>query len=155
VRPADAPAEQRGQRRQQAQRLRRGRLGQQLEGQHDQPIAGQHRQPLAIGRMHRRHAAARGRVVEARQIVMHQRGAMQQLDGRGRGVGHGRVRIAAGPRDRQAQLRTDARTAGEDRVPHRSGQQRRPLWRRAQRQGLLQRQFDALRGRELGDGAAM
>ena len=65
-----------------ALRRRLGRLGQRLEGQHDQRVAGQHRDALAEGGMHRGHAAPRGGVVEAGQVVVHQRGAVQQLDGR-------------------------------------------------------------------------
>jgi predicted RNA polymerase sigma factor len=37
--------------------------------------------------MHGRHAAPRGRVVEARQVVVNERRAVQQLDRRASGVG--------------------------------------------------------------------
>jgi hypothetical protein len=57
------------------------------------------------------------------------------------------MRVAAGARHGQAQLRADARAAGEDCMAHRRGQQRRALGACAQQQRLLQRLFDALRDR--------
>ena len=73
-----------------------GATRQRLERQHDQRVAGQHRQRLAEGAVHRRLAAPDRRIVEAGQVVVDQGGAMQQLDRGRRGVGRGRVVLAAG-----------------------------------------------------------
>jgi hypothetical protein len=64
-------------------------------------------------------AAPRGRVVEAREIVMHERGAVQQLDRRSGRVGERLVVAAAGLRDRKAQPGPDPLPAGKDRMPDR------------------------------------
>ena len=94
-----------------------------LEGQHDQRIARQHRQRLAEGAVHRRLAAPGRRVVEAGQVVMDQRGAMQQLDRRGGGVGDAPASSSPQARGhRQAELGPDAGAAGKHRVAQRGGQ---------------------------------
>ncbi|GJE46307.1 hypothetical protein AEGHOMDF_5510 [Methylobacterium soli] len=50
---------------------------------------------------------------------------MQQLDGGGGGVRGGRVVVAAGRRDREAEARADAVASGKDRVADRLGEARR------------------------------
>ena len=105
-----------------------------LECQHDQRVAGQHGERLAEGLVHRGLAAPRVGVVEAGQVVMHQRGAMQELDrGRG-GIGDGRKwrrrrrapppnKAAAAPARRLERQRTGApRQVGVGKLDH-------PLWR--------------------------
>ena len=114
-----------GQQRGQALRRAAGRLRQRLEGQHDQRVARQHRDALAERVVNRGQAAAHRGVVETRQIVVDQRGAVQQLDGARRGVAERRIVVAAGLGHRHAQQRTDARAAGEDRMPQGRGQLRR------------------------------
>ena len=59
---------------------------QQLEGQHLQRIAGQDRRRFVERLVAGRPAAAQVVVVHGRQVVVHQRVAVNQLDGAGRGV---------------------------------------------------------------------
>ena len=100
--------------RQRRQPLRRALdARQRLERQHDQRIAGQHRERFAEGLVHRRPAAPRVRRVEAGQIVMHQRGAMQQFERRAGGFGRGRMILAAGGGDAVTQPRPNPRAARE------------------------------------------
>ena len=95
-----------------------GGTHQHLEGHDDQRVAHQHRQALAEGAVHRRLATARGRVVKTRQVVVHQRRAVQQLDGGSGGVGQRGPVVTACAGHRQAQLRADARTARKHGVVH-------------------------------------
>ena len=78
-----------------------GAARQGLEGQHDERVAGQHGDRLAEFGVHRRLAAANLGIVEAGQVVVHQRSAMQQLDRGGGGVSRRGIRVAAGFRDRE------------------------------------------------------
>ncbi len=55
---------------------------QNLEGERQQRIAGQNRGRLVESLVHGRPAAAQVVIVHRRQVVMHQRIAVQQLDGR-------------------------------------------------------------------------
>ena len=68
--------------------------------------------------MHRGAAAAGIRIVEARQVVMHQGCTMQQLDRGGGRIGHTGPVLAAGGRHRQAQPRADACAAGKYGIVH-------------------------------------
>ena len=93
-----------------------------LEGQHDERIARQHGQGLAERHMDRRLAAPCGRIVKAGQIVMDERGAVQQLDGDGRCIGElGRVFPASGS-DGEAQAGADAGPSGKHGVADGSGE---------------------------------
>jgi hypothetical protein len=70
-----------------------------------------------------------GGVVETWQVVMRQGRAMQELDRCGERLGEGWIAVAAGKRDRQAELRPDPRAARKDGVAH-GGRQ---PWRRGGR----------------------
>ena len=58
-------------------------------------------------------AASRLGIIEAWQIVVHQRRAVQQLDGGSGRSGGVRIAIAAGIRDGEAELGTDALAPGK------------------------------------------
>jgi hypothetical protein len=51
---------------------------------------------------------------------------MQQFDRSGRSVGKAGIVLAAGPRDRETELRPDPRATRKDGMADRRGQQRRP-----------------------------
>jgi hypothetical protein len=101
-----------------AQAIGRGGAGagQGLEGHDDQRVAGEHRQRLAEDAVHGGLATAQVGVVEAGEIVVHERRAVDQLDGDGGGVGEIGQGIAAGRGDGEAEARADPRAAGEDGV---------------------------------------
>jgi len=98
---------------------------------------------FAEGLVHRGFATPQGRIVEARQIVMHQRGAMQQFDGSRRRRREVRLVVAAGARDRERQARTNAGAAGKHGVTHGCRQQRWALGGLARRQCLGQGSLDS------------
>jgi len=77
-------------------------LRERFESQDNQRIARQDRDRRSIFAMHGRLAAPDRRIVETRQIIMDQRGAVEKLDRRRRPVGCFRIGIAACPRDRKA-----------------------------------------------------
>ena len=114
-----------GEQDRQARRVARRALRQRFEGEHDQRVARQHRDRRAEFDMNRRLAAPQSRVVETGQIVVNQRGAMQQFDRRRRGVRGCGIAIAAGLRHRQAELRPNAVAAGKDRITQGRGEERR------------------------------
>lgn len=98
---------------------------------------------LAIQLVHRGLAAPGVGVVEAGHVVVHQRGAVQQLDRHRRGVGEfGRV-FTAGPGDGQAELGADAGAAGEHRVPHGGHQSGRGTGAARAPELLVERVLDA------------
>ena len=135
----------REQRRQQALRRGSAACGQRLEGQHDQRVAGQHRDALAEGACTEgtpRRVAASSK--QGRSSCTSEAQCSSSMAAGG-GVGQRRVVVAAGAGHRQAQLRPDARAAGEHRMADRRGQQRRAPRALAQRQRALQRLLDALR----------
>jgi hypothetical protein len=136
----------RGQHRGQPCGGRRAGPRQHLEGQHDERIPGQHRQAFAEGAVHRGLAAACGRVVEAGQVVVHERGAVQQLQRHRGGVTQRGLVVAAGPRHGQAQPRPYTGAAREHGVSHGGGQQGRAAGRGGGRQGGLESLFDAGEG---------
>ncbi len=126
-----------------ARRPARRTPGQGLEGQHDQGVAGEERHRLAIGDVDRRLLAPQGRVVEARQVVMDQRGAVQKFD-RGRcRVRRRRIVVAAGTRHREAEPRPDAVPAREHGVADRLRQARRCAGRLRVGHGHVERPLDA------------
>ena len=96
--------------------------------------------------MHGRLAAPEVGVVEGREIVVDERGAMQQLDGDGGGLGSGGVAVAAGAGHGEHDLRADAMAAGEHRIAQGAGEKRRGLGPGGLGEGMLQGLFDA-RGR--------
>ena len=120
-----------------------GAPGQRLEGQYDECVASEHRQRRAKGGVDGRPATAGGGIVKTGQIVMHQGGAVQQLDGRGGGVCCFRVVIPAGGGDGQAQAGADARALGEHGVAHGGGEQRRAVGRLGARECEVQPGFNA------------
>ena len=63
------------------------RTGDVLEREHDECIADEQCDPLIEGAMDGRSVVTNLGVVEARQVVMDERGAVQQLDGGRRGDG--------------------------------------------------------------------
>lgn len=93
-------------------------LGRQhLKGADDEGVAREDRQRFSVGRVDRRSAATFSRVVKTRKVVVHQRGAMQKLNGAGR-----RVRVFFRPTTREihgvAQQGPQASPAPEAGVPH-------------------------------------
>jgi len=87
-----------------------------LEGENDERVPGQHRERLAEGLVHRSLAAADFSIIEAGQVIMHKRGAVQELDG-GRGTGDDRPGLrAAGFGDRHGEARANAGTARKNRI---------------------------------------
>ncbi len=101
-----------------------GPLRQGLERQHDQRVTGQHGQRLAEQAVDGGLAAARVGVVEAGQVVVDERGAVQQLDRRRRGFGDGRHVLATRGGHGEAQAGADAGATGEHGMPHRAHQPR-------------------------------
>jgi hypothetical protein len=130
------------------------RAGHGLEGERDQAVADEDRERLAEAAMHRRPAAALVRVVEARQIVVDEGSAVQELDGHGRR--HDQLRWrglaldAPGPRDvqparlgdREAEARPDATASGKDCMSHRLGEPWRPA-PSALRKGVTERHLES------------
>ena len=92
-----------------------------LKGGHDQGVAGEHGEGLAVGGVHRGAAAAFRGVIEAGEVVVDERGAVQELEGARGGPGTGGV-TPARLGDREAERRTQTGSASEGRVPHRRGQ---------------------------------
>jgi len=88
-------------------------LGDGFKRQHDQRVANQHGQRLAIGGVHAGPATPKIGIVKGWQIVMHKRGAVQQLQRRSGRIGQSRVRIAASAGDRQTELRPHPGAAGK------------------------------------------
>ena len=119
--PVGAPHAARDDLDQPSEPLRRGSRGarQRLEGEHDHRIPCEHGEGLTMNAVHCGLPAAQGRVVEAGEIVVHERGAVEQLDRRGSRVGESGGGVAAGRRDRDAKARTDARAGRKHRVFHR------------------------------------
>ena len=64
-----------------------GETSKRLEREHDEGVARQHGQRFTECTMDRRPVPPRRRVVEAREIVVNERRAVQQFDRRGGGVG--------------------------------------------------------------------
>jgi len=91
---------------------------QRLERQHDQRITGQHRERFAERPVNRWTAAPPLCRVEAGQIVVHQRRAMQQFKRGTGGFRGGRMVLAAGRGHAVTQPRPNPRAPGEDRVAH-------------------------------------
>ena len=85
-------------------------------------------------------------IVEARQVVMHQRGTVQQLDGGGCGVAQAGMVVATGGGDREAEAGTDARTLGKHRGAHGGGQSRRCAVHLAGGDRSVQRALNACSG---------
>ena len=128
-----------------ARRIARRALRKRFERHDDQGVSGQHRDRRAELDVDRRLAAPKSRVVEARQIVVNERGAMQQLDrGRG-GVGRRRIAVAAGLSDGEAKLRADAVTARKDRITYRGCEEGRGACALGARDNPMQRLLDAFR----------
>ena len=73
---------------------------------------------------------------------MHERSAVQKLDGRGGGVRGRGIGGAAGVRDRQAKARADAMAAGEYGVAQRGGEQGRRAGALGVRYRLIKSPFD-------------
>ena len=66
-------------------------------------------------------------IVETGQVVMDERGAVQELDRRRGRIGGGGLAVAAGHGDGQRQPRPDPRAAGKDGIAHRLRQKRRAV----------------------------
>ena len=91
-----------------------------FESHDDQRVSGQQRQRLAKRNMRGRFAAPEVRRVKAREIVMHERRAMQKLNRRRRGRRVSRF-AATGLRDRNTERRANPRPARKNRRAHRLG----------------------------------
>lgn len=89
--------------------LRRNRL----KRKHDQRIPGKHREALAKGLVDGRLSASGVGIVETGQIVVYQRGAMQEFDRSCARVGERRGIVATCHRHRETEPRTDTRASGE------------------------------------------
>ncbi len=93
------------------------------EGVVQERVAGEHGDVLAVDDVRGRAPAPQGVVVERRQVVVHERERVHELErerGRQRVLG-----LAAEPlRRRQAEHRPHALAAGEQRVAHRLGERR-------------------------------
>ena len=98
-----------------------------FEGGHDQRVPGKHRNALTEGHVHGGLAATLTGVVEAGEIVVNQRRAVQQFDRTGSTCGQHRIAVPAGSSNRQTERRADPRTTGKHRVAQRVRQQ----WRAA------------------------
>ena len=94
------------------------RVGQHLERQRLQRVAGQDRGGFVEGDVHGGLAAAQGVVVHRRQVVVHQRIAVDQFDRDGGGIQRRHVR-AEGVAGGVGQQRTHALAAIEHAVAHR------------------------------------
>jgi hypothetical protein len=84
-----------------------------LERIDDKRVADKHRDGFAERNVNRRKPAPEISIIETRQIIMHQRGAMQEFDGGGSGISRSGITIPAGHRNRNAELRTDAMPPGK------------------------------------------
>jgi len=113
-----------------------------LEREHDQRIAGQHGQRFAECLVHRRPPAAHIRRVEAGQIVMHQRGAMQQLERGTRCLRRSRMILAAGGGNAVNQPRPYPGAPRKHRVAHRGSQPWRASRHLGQRNGFVEGPLD-------------
>lgn len=82
-----------------ARRRAQGAAGDGLEGEHDQRVSGEDGQRFAERDVDGGLAAPGVGIVEAREIVVHQRGAVQEFDAGGGGVGERRAVFAAGGGD--------------------------------------------------------
>ena len=124
-----------------AQRGRQWRVGQQAEGAGLQRIAGQDGGRFVEGDMGGRLAAAQGVIVHRRQVVMHQRIGVDELDGHRRRVQVFRLRaeqVATGVH----QQRAHALAAAQHRIAHRLVQALRCFGRRGQ--GGVELAFDTV-----------
>ena len=88
-----------------------------LKGGHDERVAGEHRESLSVGGVHRGAAAAFGGVIEAGEVIVDQRGAVQELQGARSGPGSGGV-TPARVGDRKTERGPQPGTAPEGRVSH-------------------------------------
>jgi hypothetical protein len=82
-------------------------------------------------------------IIETWQVVMDQRGAVQEFDCRGGGVRSLRRLVASRKSHGEAQARADARASGEDGVFERLAHERRITARGGVGDGLLEVAFDA------------
>ena len=128
-----------------AARLGRDLARQHLERHHNQRVSGQHRDRRAELRVNGRLAASGVGVVETGQIVVDERSAMQEFDRCRGGRGRGRMRVAAGRRDREAELGPDPMSARKDRVVEGRREQRRRPGALRETDRALKSLFDALR----------
>ena len=115
-----------------------------LERQNDQRIAGQDRERLTISLVQGGLASAHIRVVKTGQIVVNQRGAMEQLDRGGRRVGEFGRPIATGLRHCQGQPRPYPSPPWKNGVSQALGQLGRTGGPARLGDRVLQRVFDPL-----------
>ena len=99
-------------------RAARRRVGQRLECQREQRVADEDGGRLTVDDVAGGLAAAQLGVVEAGQIVLHQGGAVDELDGGGEAADHFVVAAAVPVGDEAAEQRARAAATGEDRVVH-------------------------------------
>ncbi len=98
----------------------------QLESEDNQPVADEHREFLPERLVHRDLSSPAVCIIKARQIVMNERGAVEQLNRGCRSIGNLGQVIAAGVRDRNAQARTNSGTSRKHGIAHGRSQP----WRR-------------------------
>ena len=107
---------------------------------------GEHRERFSVLAMNGGQAASKVGVVEARQVVVHEGRAMQQLERRRGGIGERGGVVSARRRHRRAQARTNARATGEYGVVDRGRELRRRSALTAGN-GFRERPFDPVRHR--------
>jgi len=114
-------------------------LRKRFEGEDYQGVTCQHRDRRAKFDMNGRLAAPKSRVVETGQIVVNERGAMQQFYCRRSGVGCCGIPVTAGSGHREAKLWSNTVTAGKDRITHGRGKEGWGARALGARDSLLQR----------------
>jgi hypothetical protein len=115
-----------------------------LEGSDDQAITDENRDPFAKLRMHTGEASPGHGIVEARHVIVDERGAVQKLNGDGGAVGGIRFAIAAGCSDGEAKTRPYACATWKYRMPQCLRQDRRASIGGRITQGALHASLDAL-----------
>ncbi len=125
-----------------------------VEREHDEAVADEDRHRVSPDLVHGRPAAPQLRGVEAREIVVGQRSAVEELDGRRRRVRERIVLPSGRTRRRETEPRPDARASREHRVHERVTQLRRRRGRTARRphHGLAQHGLEMHRISHRHDG---
>jgi hypothetical protein len=108
----DAPRERSDQERKSLGLLGCG-AGKSLKGHDNQRVSNQHGGGFIEGYVQRWTTSSKVCIIEAREVVMHERGTVNELQRRRSGLGHARLRIAEGLRDEHGQLWSQPRTARE------------------------------------------
>jgi hypothetical protein len=122
------------------------RASDRLESEHDQRVTRQHRERLAELLVNRGLAAPDLGGVEAGEIVMHERGAVQELDRRSGRISRHREAVAARHGDGQTEPRPDPGAAWKHGIAKRSRKLRGTFRPARPRNGILQGLLDSVGG---------